>query len=89
MPPTAVLLMTQNSNDSVPDNLRDTNISRTLSLNESRTLEEDQNTNIVKKTCMKVLNDPFYFMTLHVGNLIVLNAFLAIDFLINSDISSE
>ena len=82
-------LVSQNSNDSVSDNLRDTNNIRRLSLNESRALDDDQNTNVVKKTCLKVLDDPFYFLTLHVGNLIVLNAFLAIDFLINSEISSE
>ena len=78
-----------NSNDTVSDNLLDSNNTRRLSLNESRNLEEDQNTNVVRKTCLKVLNDPLYFMTLHVGNLIVLNAFLALDFQINSDISSE
>ena len=49
------------------------------SLNESR-VYEDRKTNIVKKTCLRVLNDPFYFMLLHVSNLIVLNAFLIIDF---------
>ena len=48
------------------------------SLNESR-VDEDKKTNIVKKTCLRVLNDPFYFMLLHVSNLIVLNAFLIID----------
>lgn len=44
---------------------------------------------MIKKVFLIILNDPFYFMILHIGNLIVLNAFLSIDFKINVDSNSE
>ena len=50
---------------------------------------DNTKTNIVTKTCLKILNDPYYFMILHVSNLLVLNAFLAIDFWMNVEIMSE
>ena len=68
------------SGDGASDSLLNSgNQNARQSLNESR-VDEDKKTNIVKKTCLRVLNDPIYFMLLHVSNLIVLNAFLIIDF---------
>ena len=60
-----------------------------MSLNDSRPDINYENTNVIKRVFLRILNDPFYFMILHIGNLIVLNAFLSIDFKINVDSNSE
>ena len=68
--------------------LNSDNTKERQSLNETRD-NEVQNTNAVKKTCLRVLNDPYYFMLLHVSNLIVLNAFLVVEFWKQEYIKSE
>ena len=51
-------------------------------------MTENEKTHVVRKTCLRILNDPYYFMILHVSNLCVINAFLAIDFYLNVEIMS-